>query len=876
MGSAKMDDPETSLSGGAADARSLSRRDVVRLMAAAGIATAAGVGGRPAAAGTDPLSLLAGLRETLFDDGWRFTLGDPAGASTAGYDDSGWSGIELPHDWSLMDQPDASGDDSVTADPALFSSAVGPDRIGPFQKVRTSTLDQSAQESGIAWTRTGIGWYRKSFPVQALLPGEKIEIRFDGINQNADIYLNGVHLGFHPYGYTSFTLDLTPHLRVGGSNVLAVRVNNSGVGSRWYAGSGIYRHVWLTRRLATSVPYSGLWITTPSVSASEAVVEVEVTLESAWSRRVELALGIRDASGRFVGYAGQEQAVAAGTGPVRLRATVADPQLWSPDSPTLYRAELLVIADNLPSDFVSSTFGIRTVSIDAVNGFQLNGRTMKMKGGCVHSTNGFLGAMSIDRAEIRRVEQMKEAGFNAVRCSHNPPSPVFLDACDRLGLLVYDEAFDMWDVAKRPQDYSNFFNQYGLSDVAAMVTRDRNHPSIVLWSIGNEISDIDTATGAAIGRSLAGQVRTLDPTRPVCSGGGSTNLSGEQWSYLDLGDFHYRDDIYAPAHAAHPNTPLICSESLPFSLYDNWKAVEQNDFLVGDFVWTALDYLGESGIGWVALQEAGLPLIDPALLNQGNWSDVSESIFFRPFPWYISNCGDIDLVGTRKPQSYFRDVVWGRSPVEMFVMRPTPPGTSQQIGPWGWPDELPSWTWPDQAGQALLVNVYSSGDRVELFLNARRVGQTSLGDADKFRTQFSVPYQPGLLVAVAYRNDKVIGIKTLSTVGPAAGLRLVPDRQALDADRNDLSHVVAEVVDAAGHLVPDAVVNVSFTIQGQGEIVAAGSGNPRNMASIRQPHHDTYRGRALAIVRPFVQRGRITLAAQAPGLLPGRVSLSVG
>ena len=865
-------DIEIDASVGMKDGQSLSRRDTVKLMAVAGVATTFGVGfdGKRATAGsTDPLTLLAQLRERCFDDGWQFTLGDPTGASAVVFNDKSWLSVELPHDWSITDQPGASTDDSVTADPALFSSTVGPDKIGPFQKVPTSTGDQDKLEAQIAWTTTGIGWYRKTFSVEPLLPGEKVEVRFDGVNQNADVYLNGVHLGFHPYGYTSFTFDLTPHLKVGKSNVLAVRVNNSGLGSRWYAGSGIYRHVWLTRRRATSVPYSGLWVTTPSVSASRAVVDVVVTLESAWKREnVKIGLGIQDASGRFVGYAGQQQNVSAGTSSVRLRAIVQNPLLWSLESPTLYKVEVIILAGNLPSDYVSTTFGIRTITMDATNGLQLNGHTLKLNGGCVHSQNGFLGAMAIDRAEERRVELLKAAGFNAVRTSHNPPSPAFLDACDRLGLLVYEEAFDTWDQSKTPQDYSNYFSQYGAGDIANMVVRDRNHPSVFIWSIGNEIADILTPAGTSIGQSLTKIVKSLDRTRPVTAGGGfgtfSIDTNGAEWSYLDVADFHYNPAAYATAHALHPSTPMLTSESFPFSLYDYWQPVVNNSYVVGDFVWTAIDYVGESGIGWVGLQPSGSPLYNGSFAT------------YQSFPWFNANCGDIDLVGVRKPQNYYRGVVVNGSPIEMLVQRPTPAETSQEIGIWGWPDELRSWTWPGSVGQLLLVNIYTTGDRVELLLNGTMVQRNPVATTDKMKTQFSVAYEPGQLVAIAYKGNRRIGVATLTTVGPATKLRLRPDKTRLNADRNDLSHVIVEVVDAAGRLVPDAVVNVSFDIQGDGEIIATGNANPRNMASFTQPHRYTYHGRALAIVRPFARRGQITLRAQAAGMSSDNVSLSVG
>jgi beta-galactosidase len=788
-----------------------------------------------------------GPRDRLFDDDWHFHRGDAAGAEAPGFDDSDWRRLDLPHDWSIEDLPYAISDDgAATADPSVLTTRIPPSPpeppavIGPFDPA------SSAGYGSTGYTVGGIGWYRKRFEK----PGDHVELRFDGVYQNADVWLNGTHLGFHPFGYTSFAYDLTPHLRAG-PNVLAVRVDNSGQTSRWYSGSGIYRHTWLTVTGRTRIPLWGVSVTTPSVSAERARVVVAVD--------VPARVTVLDPHGRVVGR-GHD-------------VWIDRPARWSPSSPALYTARVVSAPGD---DTVDTVFGIRDISWGA-DGFRLNGEPVKIVGGCVHHDNGPLGAVALGRSEERKVELLKAAGFNALRTAHNPPSVELLDACDRLGMLVMDEFVDMWDTGKTPQDYSVHFPTHWQRDLTDMIRRDRNHPSIVIWSIGNEITD---NTGGVRGAEMAATLRALDPTRPITLGGGSTfSPDDPSWSYVDVGDVHYNADGkgYAQMHAAHPAKAMTHSEGFPATIHQDAVFCAENDWAVGTWVWAAMDYLGESGIGKTPMAPAGtaasigdqsvMPGWSTARLLHHGWGG-----FGYPFPYFQGNCGDLDLIGQPKPQNFWRAAMTGSAAVEMLVERPVDPGTEQVAVWWGYYDELASWTWDVPVGREMVVHVYTPGDHVRLLLDDVEI--TSGSPVWSVAT-LTVPYRPGALTAVASRDGQEIGRTTLRTVGAAAALRLTSDVPSLTTGRDDLAHVLVTVVDRHGALVPDALHRVEFAVHGAGSLAAAGNGNPHNADSFRRPRRHTWHGRALAILRPAKTPGRLTLSASAPGLTSARLSLAV-
>ncbi|MEO8615243.1 MAG: glycoside hydrolase family 2 TIM barrel-domain containing protein [Luteolibacter sp.] len=732
----------------------------------------------------------------------------------------------------------------------IFEAAAKTIRVGPFDPGQSQGAGYTGHVVG------GTGWYRKHFKLDEA--NKRVAVRFDGVYMNADVWINGQLLGNHPYGYTGFEFDLTPHLKPAGQeNVIAVRVRNEGKNSRWYSGSGIYRHVWITGIDPVHVPASGMIVTTPEVSKERAVVKIasEIRNDAGAEASVEVHARVVNSKGEAVGTATSQLRLPGNE--IRTVEHVLDlrsPKLWSPDSPELYLAEVAIVAAGRTLDRTSTRFGIRKIEVDAEHGFRLNGEMIKLKGGCMHHDNGPLGAVAIDRAEERRVELMKANGFNAIRTSHNPPSPAFLEACDRLGVLVVDESFDTWEVGKNGQDYSVHFKEWAGRDIASMVRRDRNHPSVVMWSIGNEISNQFRAEETA--KMLREAVLSHDTTRPVtqaiCSDWGDVMKNWDQLSdiafrHLDIGGYNYLPEKYETDHARDPKRVMMGTESYPKGIFDYWSLVEKHPYIIGDFVWTAMDYFGESGIG-----HAG----------PGNEKDE----FLMPWPWYNAWCGDIDVCGFKKPQSYYRDVVWRRSQIEMMVHTPMPDGVWERVSSWGWPDETQSWTWSGREGKPMQVAVYSRCESVRLELNGKVIGEKPVSAETKLTAKFDVPYAPGELRAIGLTGGKQVASTILRTAGEPKEIRLTADRSTIRADRNDLSYVTVEVVDGNGNRVPNAVIPVRFTVAGAGELASTGSSAPDDAASFQAPSRTTYQGRCLAILRPNVNPGRITLTAEADGL----------
>lgn len=791
------------------------------------------------------------------NEGWRFYRGDAPGAEAAEFNDSAWRRLEVPHDWSIEDRTDATNEGVGTE----WGAATSPTRVGPFD------IYASEGQGATGWSVGGVGWYRKDFDKPQLMSHGKVEVRFEGVYMNCDVWVNGTHLGNHPYGYTEFAYDITSALK-DGRNALAVRVNNAGRNSRWYSGSGIFRKVWLRTEGELRIPTHGVYVTTPEVSKDSATVNVVVTVENGatTANQADLHVRVVDANDSVGGETQAALAIPAGSSTeTTCTLEMTTPHLWSPADPHMYRIEVAIEANGQIADSMWVPIGVRKVEIDAAQGLRVNGESLKMRGGCVHHDNGPLGSACIPRAEERRVEILKANGYNAIRTSHNPPSADFLDACDRLGMLVIDEAFDCWEgEGKNPQDYHLYFKDWWQRDLESMILRDRNHPCVVLWSIGNEIPERAEPQGVEIGKALAALVHKLDPTRKVTAAiPAPFDHPKQTWqdmqpafTYLDVGGYNYGWEHYVKDHASYPERVMVGTESFPNEAFQNWQAVESNSWVIGDFVWTAIDYLGESGIGHA---------------NIHNGPEAYS--FSEPYPWFNSYCGDIDLIGNKKPQSYFRDVVWRRSPVEIAVQRPVPEGFKESVSKWGWSDELRSWTWPGLEGTAMNVRVYSRGSQVKLLLNGKEVGSKNLTNDDALTAEFAIPYSPGELKAVAYENGSEIGSVVLITAGKAHKLTLTPDRSRLKSSRDDLSYVMVSVVDDKGRLVPDAVVPVSFAISGAGEIAAVGNANPKDVASFRQPHRKTFHGVCVAVVRPTGMQGQIELRADSPGIEGAAVQL---
>lgn len=760
----------------------------------------------------------------------------------------------------------------------LFDDPVAPvdeARVGPFDPA--AALGQSLVEgwklggsTSTGYTLGGVGWYRKTFTIDLTQlgggSGRRVFLKFDGVYMNATTWLNGVQLGTHPYGYTTFEYELTEHLNANGSNVVAVLVNNNGWNSRWYSGSGIYRHTHLRIVDPVHVPLWGAHVTTPSVTftepghASHAVVAVDTqvrnALASAVTAKLEVVIGtssfvspVKSATLRLDANETKNVTVAfelAGADQLRL---------WSPDAPTLYVANITVTTADGHADSLSVTFGVRTVSVSAATGLLLNGVPIKLYGGCVHHANGPLGSRAIDRAEERRVELLKGIGYNAIRTSHNPVSEQFLDACDRLGVLVMEETFDCWSIAKHNEDYHLYFEEWWQRDTAAMVLRDRSRPSVIMWSIGNEIPNRWTDSVAAVAVSLRDYVHALDPGsgRAVTSAYPMLQIQDSKFLHaLDVAGYNYPGNgVYALSHTNVPNRTMVGTESWGIDSYQMWSQVWSNQYLIGDFIWTAMDYLGETAIG--AASATG---------------DVDEMSGRHPFPWHVSNCGDLDIVGHQKAQSVYRTVLWGVAKMAMLVH--VPDSHAEQISPWGWPEERSSWTFPGQEGEVLQVRVFARGcERAELMLNKRRVGSAPV--QANFTAVFNVTYAPGTLEATCANGTEAIADRSaaLTTAGAPVALTATPDRATIRGNPDDLSYVTITVVDAAGSAVPDtAGVVVRVAVEGPAQLLALGSGDPKDPTSFSAVARIAWRGRLVAIVQPIAGAavGTVTLRASAPGL----------
>jgi beta-galactosidase len=768
-----------------------------------------------------------------FNQSWRFHLGEPVHDRHQPLDDSTWRVVDLPHDWSI----------ELPIDPASPSRASN----GFFPM--------------------GRGWYRKTFQAPSDWQGKQVFIEFEGVYMNAEVWLNENLLGRHPYGYTSFAYDLTPYLKPGEANLLAVSVDNdSQLNSRWYSGSGLYRPVWLLVAGPLHLAHWGVSVTTAAVTEAAATVRIASRLQNLGSSAalVSLRQRIYAPGGALAGQAeASAQLAQGGQAEIVQEIELVNPQLWSCETPQLHRLETELLASGQVIDRETTAFGVRWLEFSAASGFRLNGREIKLRGGCVHHDDGVLGAASYRRSEERKVEQLKASGFNAIRCAHNPPAPAFLEACDRLGMLVIDEAFDCWRMGKNPYDYHVAFEDWWQRDLDSMLLRDRNHPSIVLWSIGNEVGERNGGSGgAALARQLAEHVRALDPTRPVLA---AINGGGERWPWeatdavfaaLDVGGYNYQWRQYQQDHQRHPERMMIGTESFPLEALDNWLQVEQNSFVLGDFVWTSLDYLGEAGIGRVHFEG-------------------EKAAFLGDYPWNQAYCGDLDLCGFKRPQSYYRDMVWQRGhPLYIAVHTPLPPGKTPTITPWGWPDVWPDWNWPGLEGQNLKVEVYSACERVELLLNGQSFGSRPTTRQERLSALFEVPYAPGELKAVGYNGEAQIAEFIIHTAQSPTRLRLSPDRPTLQAAAGDLCFVTVEVLDAQGRVHPKADQTIYFTVKGPGVIAAVGNGHPaspeRYTGNQRRAHH----GRALVVVKTTGQPGQITLTAQADGLDGAEVVLS--
>lgn len=756
------------------------------------------------------------------DFDWKFHKGGAYGAQYESFDDSSWQTIDVPHDWSIED---LEGTNS------------------PFHP------DAHTQVNG-GFTTGGTGWYRKKFTMSEEASDKITMIQFDGVYMNAEVYINGVKLGAHPYGYSTFRFDLTPYLSFEKENILAVKAKNFGENNRWYSGSGIYRHVWLITKNKTHIKPWGVYVTTPKITAKKANVLIETTLSTIVGSNYKLKTDITDAKGTVVSNAVvYNKKVTLETSKVLQDFTITNPKLWSLKDTHQYTAITKMSVNGILVDEVKTKFGIRSIFFDVEKGFQLNGENILLKGGCIHHDNGPLGAKSLDRAEERKIELLKASGYNAIRFAHNPPSQKILDVCDRLGMLVINESFDIWNEAKNPEDYHLYFNDWWKKDVHNMIVRDRNHPSIIMWSMGNEIPERGTPKGVKTAQMIANYMKLLDPTRPTTAA--VNGLSPDKDPYfaaLDISGYNYavggdhnKETIYKDDHQRVPNRIMYGAESYPLEAFGNWMDVLEYPYVVGDFVWTAWDYIGEAGIGWM-----GYP---------------QKSNFF---PWNLAYNGDFDICGWKRPQSYYRDVLWMENQLSVFVQAPEPsfPDFNKDLADWSkwhYDDVVDHWNWEGYEGKIVDVDVYSSCDKVELFLNEKSLGKKPTNKYTEFKTTFKVPYALGTLKAVGYNGRKKIKTVELKTATAPVSIKAIADRTEIKADGQDLSYVTIKLIDKNGVRNFKSEDLLNFEIEGPGKIVAVANANPRSLESYEASQRKAWRGRAMVVIKSTRKPGIIKL-----------------
>lgn len=762
----------------------------------------------------------------------------------------------------------------------------------------------SAQGSHTGYFPDGTFEYSKTFEVPEDYRGKRIALEFQGVYRDAMVFVNGDFAGQRPFGYSTFNIRLDPFLKYGQANTIRVdaRVHQD---SRWYSGAGIYRDTFLSVTELVHLAANGVRIATPDITAGRAVVDVATTVENEGLATATVTVGteLYDGDGNLVAVGSVPVTLKAGsTAVVRQRLYVTEPKLWGVDTPHLYsaRTELRDVLEVLQED--TTTFGIRSLQLDPFNGLQINGETVKLRGACIHHDNGVLGAATIARAEERRVQLLKEAGFNSIRSAHNPVSQAMLDACDKHGMLVMDETFDVWTEGKSSFDYSLSFPEWWERDVEAMVAKDFNHPSVVLYSIGNEIPETGSGLGSGWGRAIAEKIRSLDSTRYTTNGingfvsviadaaammkqaGSADDSKGvnaimseagdvmgrisasqlvsdrtaESHAAVDVAGINYGDGRYVQDKELFPNRIIVGTETFPDRIDVLWKLVEENPHVIGDYTWTGWDYLGEAGIGRVQYNDE---------------SDGAPSLA-APHPWLLAWCGDIDITGYRRPASYYRETVFGlRHEPYIAVQRPQNYAREHGMGPWTWTDSISSWSWAVPAGSPVKVEVYSDADEVELLLNGSPVGRVPAGADHRFRADFELSYEPGELVAVGYINGAEQGRATLRTATGDVRLAADADRTELVADHSDLSYVAIEFRDAHGNLATNVEHTITVTVEGAGVLQGLGSARPDTIETYTAENHTSFDGRLLAVVRPTTA-GEITVKISADGFEPVTISLT--
>ena len=780
--------------------------------------------------------------------------------------------------------------------------------------IGTAVTPDAPAGADMGYFTGGLSNYTREFMIPADWKNGCTGLQFDGAMMNAAVEINGYRVCLQHYGYAPFYADLTDLISFGEKNRITVNVNTSmQPNSRWYTGSGLYRGVFLLHGPKVHIAPDGIFAWTREAADGCAFLETETEIcnETAENRLAETEiLLIREDDGRTAATAKRIVHVGAGSRETaRITLTVRDPVLWDADHPNLYRIRARVTSlgrfrthfeedETKTVDTAEVLTGIRTVTADPVRGLRVNGKPVKLKGGCLHHDNGLLGAVSLYETEARKIRKLKETGFNAIRTAHNPPSAALIEACDRLGMYVFDEAFDAWGIAKRGGDYSQFFDACWEKDLTAFVRRDRSHPCVIIWSTGNEIPERGGLNGGyTLATRLADCIRRLDRSRPVSNGicsfwsglddymaegmNQAQNAGNEKedlWERgtepftngLDIVGYNYMEDLYEKDHDLFPERVILGSENFPKEIGFRWPLVEKHSYVIGDFTWTAWDYLGEAGIGKAVSLEKDDPLI-----RKGPWALMPQTS--SPYPWRTANDADYDITGGRRPQGAYRSVVWGSRETFLYACLPETFGKTEMISPWGFTDVRACWNYPGQEGKPVRLLVFSGAREVELFINGRSAGRKPV---DRERplpnsVYFETVYEPGIVEAVSYTDGKEVSRAALATTGTPAGIRILPEKTVMKADGHDLIYAEIRIVDRDGNTVPDAEVPLTVKVEGPALQAGFGTANPVTDEDYTDPRTVSFRGKAQIILRAGYEAGRVLLTAEGEGLPAEKAELDV-
>lgn len=765
--------------------------------------------------------------------------------------------------------------------------------------IESDTTPDAPSGQATGYYPGGIGTYTKYLDVPEDAKDKRILVEFDGAYMNTVVMLNGHKVTTHAYGYTPFHADLTPYIKPGQQNRLAVTVNNSAQpNSRWYTGSGLYRNVELLTGPKKHISPWGIFAHTSHIVNGTAFVVVETTIENHTAEDASLWVNLtaeKVSTGEAGGYGKAHLYVPAGsTRTARVQIAIEEAALWDIDSPHLYKITAQLFEQDTLLDEEAVNFGIRTISVDVKNGFMLNGRTIKLQGGNVHHDHGILGAAAFKDSEYRKMELHKKNGYNAIRTAHNPPSKHLLDACDQLGLLVINESFDMWTMPKKANDYSLFFEDQWAKDMEALILRDRNHPCVIMWSTGNEVNERGgLSDGYEWAMKLAAKVRELDPTRlvtnSVCtfysaldddeqkkfyedSATSSTQAAGfvnfdsaygeRIWGKytenfcvpLDVVGYNYLPHQFEDAATTYPNRVICSTESTARDMDYYWEGVQRYSYVIGDFTWVSWDHIGEAGLGksfYVEPEEA---------------DELRKRLLISPYPWRLSYSSDFDLCGFERPQLAYRRIIWGSDEIYIASRLPQNYGKTELISGWGWPQCEHAWNWAGYEGKPVEVDIYSAAEEIELILNGQSLGRKPAGKKHRYKAQFTVTYQPGILEAISYTGGKPISADMVLTSGEPFGIRITADKQQLSADGQSLCHAVVEIIDKDGYLVPDAELPATVTVEGAATLAAFGTGRPITEENYTTGTHTSFKGRWLAIIRAGYEPGLSSVTVHVQGL----------